>query len=116
MLVYNGEHIGEDDPHLATDGAVVDQVQSCICYHDKPDCIHCFVFVLFINQCLSFILLIYFIILLMVQQMSNYRRCTLHTCTWTDKKELKTRNAPVSVYTFKDNKIKLFDRNEEFFF
>ena len=38
------------------------------------------------------------------------------TYTWTDKKELKTRSAPVSVYTFKDNKVILVDRNEEFFF
>ena len=48
-------NIGEDYPHLTTDGAgaVVDQVQSSIGYHDKPDCIHCFVFVLFINKFLS---------------------------------------------------------------
>ena len=46
-------NIGEDYPHLTTDGAVVDQVQSSIGYHDKSDCIHCFVFVLFINKFLA---------------------------------------------------------------
>ena len=38
------------------------------------------------------------------------------TYTWTDKKELKTRSAPVSVYTFKDNKVILVDRNEEVYY
>ena len=61
-------NIGENYPHLITDGAgaVVDQVQSNIGYHDKPDCIHCFVFVLFINTFLSLFYLS--IILLMVQK------------------------------------------------
>jgi hypothetical protein len=46
-------NIGEEYPHLITDGAVVYQVQHML--HDKPACIHCYVFMLFINKFLSLI-------------------------------------------------------------
>jgi hypothetical protein len=46
-------NIGEEYPHLITDGAVVDKVQHML--HDKPACIHCYVFMLVINKFLSLI-------------------------------------------------------------
>ena len=99
-------NIGEDYSHLITNGAVVDQPS--ISYHDKPSCIYCYVFVLFINKFL-------FYNDIMMQTMSTLGKLCI-TCTWTVKRELRSKSTPVSVYTFKDNKVILVDRNEEVFF